>query len=120
VFLEVVLRDDEVGHGWNGRFGELPGGVESRSPSVPCKKKGVPVQTLSSTLVERVQAFVQNDDSPIEWGSPLLSTTPTPVAIRQLAVQLASAEQALREIALEVQKLASEVRDLSAQAGREV
>jgi hypothetical protein len=77
------------------------------------------VQTLSSTLVERVQAFVNNDDAPVEWGSPLLSTTPTPVAIRQLAAQLAGVEQALRAIALEVEKLASEVRDLSAQADSE-
>jgi hypothetical protein len=73
------------------------------------------VQTLTSTLVERVQAFVQNDDDPIEWGSPLLSTTPTPVAIRQLAVQLAGAEKALQEIALEVEEMRQEVQHLSAQ-----
>ena len=73
------------------------------------------MQTLTSTLVERVQAFVQNDDDPIEWGSPLLSTTPTPVAIRQLAVQLAGAEKALREIALEVEEMRQEVQHLSAQ-----
>jgi hypothetical protein len=63
------------------------------------------METLTGTLVERVQAFVGPDRSPIEWGSPLLSTTPTPVAIHQLAVQLAALQEAVREIAADVHKL---------------
>ena len=63
------------------------------------------MESLSSTLVERVQAFVQPDRSPVEWGSPLLSTTPTPIAIQQLATQLAALQEAMHEIALEVHAL---------------
>src|SRR5205085_1004547 len=42
-----------------------------------------------------------------EWGSPHLSTTPTSLAIQELAVQVEALEVAVREIALEVQKLSS-------------
>jgi hypothetical protein len=73
------------------------------------------VEILTSTLVERVQAFVQNGGEPIEWGSPLLSTTPKPVAVHHLAVQLAAAEKALVDIALDVQALAVQVQKLAAQ-----
>ena len=72
------------------------------------------MESLTGTLVERVQASVQGSDAPIEWGSPLLSTTPKPVAIQQLALQLVRTEKALGEIAREVQALAGEVRELAA------
>jgi hypothetical protein len=73
------------------------------------------VEILTSTLVERVQAFVQNGDEPIEWGSPLLSTTPPSAALHQLEVQLAAAEKALVDIVLDVQALAVQVQKLAAQ-----
>lgn len=74
------------------------------------------METLTSPLVERVQAFVQGNDAPVEWGSPLLATTPAaPLAVRLLAAQLAGAEKALRESALEVQRMALEVQELEAQ-----
>jgi hypothetical protein len=71
------------------------------------------VENLTSALTERVQSSIQGSDAPIEWGSPLLSTTPTPVAIQQLALQVARAEKALGEIALEVQAIARDVRELA-------
>lgn len=73
------------------------------------------MELLNNTLVERVQAFVPNRDEPVEWGSPLLSTTPTPAAAHRLGAQLAAAEKALVEIALDVQALALQVQKLAAQ-----
>jgi hypothetical protein len=72
------------------------------------------VDTLNSRLVERVQAFVENKDEPVEWASPLLTPQPTPVAER-LAAQLAAAEKALVDIAVDVQALAVQVQKLAAQ-----
>ena len=69
------------------------------------------METLTDTLVERVQVLVGPDRSPIEWGSPLLSTTPTPVAIQQLAIQVAALQEAVREIAADVHKLTVTARD---------
>jgi hypothetical protein len=43
-----------------------------------------------------------------EWGHPLVSTTPTSVAIRDLALRVEALEEALREIALETQKLSKQ------------
>jgi hypothetical protein len=60
------------------------------------------------TLVERVDKLVQTGKAPLEWGSPLLSTTPTSVAVRELAAQVEALENAVREIALEVQKLSAQ------------
>jgi hypothetical protein len=41
-------------------------------------------------------------------GNPLLSTTPTSVAVRELAAQVEALPDAVREIALEVQKLSAQ------------
>jgi len=60
------------------------------------------------TLVERVDKLVQAGKAPIEWGSPHLSTTPTSLAVRELAAQVEALENAVREIALEVQKLSAQ------------
>ena len=38
-------------------------------------------------------------------GQPASSTTPTPLAIQQLATQMAALQEAMHEIALEVQAL---------------
>ena len=65
------------------------------------------MESLTDTLAERVNRLVGARKSP-EWGSPLLSTTPTSVAVQELATQVEALENAVREIALEVQKLAAE------------
>jgi hypothetical protein len=70
------------------------------------------VETLTSALVERVQASIEGNDAP-EWDSPLLSKTTTPVAIQELALQLSRAEKALAEVARDVQSIAQQVRELA-------
>ena len=62
---------------------------------------------LTDTLSERVDKLVQAGKVPLGWGSPLLSVTPTCIAIRQLAVQFEALENAVRAVALEVQKLSA-------------
>jgi hypothetical protein len=57
-------------------------------------------ETLTDTLVERMDTLVQ------AGREPLLSTTSTSVAIRELVARSEALEDVVREIALEVQKLA--------------
>ena len=66
------------------------------------------MKTLTDTLMERVAQLVPAQNSSPEWGSPLLSTTPTPIAIRELAVRTEALENVVREIALEVQRLSAQ------------
>ena len=66
------------------------------------------METLTDTLMVRVDNLVRVCDAPPEWGSPLLSTTPTSLAIRELAARTEALEKAVREIALEVQKLSAQ------------
>ena len=50
-------------------------------------------------------------DNLVEAGKePLLTTTPTSAAIRELAARIEALENALREIALEVQETAAHER----------
>ena len=65
------------------------------------------MKALTDTLVERVNDLIHGRDAPPEWGNPLLSATPTSLAIRELAVRTEALESAVREIALEVQKLSA-------------
>ena len=60
------------------------------------------METLTGTLLERVDKLIE-----AQKGQPLLSTTATPIAIAALAARSAALEQALREIAVEVQRLAA-------------
>jgi hypothetical protein len=62
-----------------------------------------PVETLTETLLERVNKLIEAQ----KGDEPLLSTTPTPVTIGELAARSQGFEQALREIAVEVQKLSA-------------
>jgi predicted sugar kinase len=64
------------------------------------------METLTNTLIERVEELVHARNAP-EWGNPLLSTTPTSLAVRELAVRTEALENAVREIALEVQRLSA-------------
>lgn len=61
----------------------------------------------TDTLIGRVNALIQTGKEPLEWGSPQLSTTPASLAVRELAAQVEAIESAVREIALEVQKLST-------------
>lgn len=65
-------------------------------------------EPLADTLIERVDKLVHARNAPLEWGDPLLSTTPTSLAVRELAVRTVALENAVREIALEVQKLSAQ------------
>ena len=51
--------------------------------------------------------LVQASNARPEWGSPQLSVTPTSIAIRELAAEIEALQSAVREIALEVQKLST-------------
>jgi hypothetical protein len=62
----------------------------------------------TDTLVKRVDELVHAGKAPPEWGNPQLSTTPDSVAIRELAAQTEALQIAVREIALEVQKLSAQ------------
>ncbi|HWN20684.1 MAG TPA: hypothetical protein VNP93_01820 [Gaiellaceae bacterium] len=66
------------------------------------------METLTDALIERVNKLVHAREAPPEWGNPLLSTTPTSLAVRELAVRTEALENALREVALEVQKLSAQ------------
>jgi hypothetical protein len=66
-----------------------------------------PLETLTDTLMKRVDELVQPSKPELEWGSPLLSTTPTSIAIHELAVRTEALANAVREIALEVHKLSA-------------
>ena len=66
------------------------------------------MESLTDTLIERVEKLVPPKKPPHEWGSPVLSTTPTPLAIQDLALRLEALENAVREIALEVHNLSNE------------
>jgi len=65
------------------------------------------VETLTGTLLERVDKLVRAAKTTVEWGDPRLSVTPTSVAIPQLVAQIEALESAVREIAVEVQKLSA-------------
>ena len=61
-----------------------------------------PLETLTDTLIERVDKLVR------AGKRPLLSVTPTSVAVQVLAARTEALEHAVREIALEVQKLSAQ------------
>jgi hypothetical protein len=67
------------------------------------------LETLTDSLMERVDKLVQaGKGAPLEWGSPLLSVTPPSIAVRELAAEIEALKSAVREIALEVQKLSAQ------------
>lgn len=63
---------------------------------------------LVDTLTERVDALLPAREVPPGWGSPHLSATPIPLAVCELAATVAALEEAVREIALEVDRLSRE------------
>ena len=63
------------------------------------------------TLAEDVDELIPPpSERPLVWGNALLSTTPTSMAIEDLAIRMVALENAVREIALEVQRLLDEHR----------
>ena len=60
------------------------------------------METLTGTLIERVDELVE------ARKRPLLSTTSTAAAVGELAARTEALENAVREIALEVQRLSGE------------
>ena len=70
-------------------------------------EKGSSGESLTDSLTDRVERLL-HPSKPLEWGHPLVSTTPTSVAIDDLTRRTEALENALREIALEVQKLSGE------------
>jgi hypothetical protein len=65
-------------------------------------------EASTDSLTERLEKLVQARTAPLEWGNALLSTTPTSLAIRDLAERTEALEAAVRDIALEVQKLSAQ------------
>jgi hypothetical protein len=76
--------------------------------ALTCQQREGVLETLTDNLIERVDTLIQASKAPREWGSPLLSTTPTSFAVRELAMQVEALENAVREIASEVQKLSAQ------------
>jgi hypothetical protein len=64
-----------------------------------------PVETVTDRLVEHVEELVHPIERPLVWGNPLLSTTPTPLAVHDLALRVEALEAAVREIARDLQRL---------------
>jgi hypothetical protein len=65
-------------------------------------ERRAPLESLTDSLIERVDTRVKASKR------PLLSTTPDSVAVRELAAQVNALENAVRQIALEVQKLSAQ------------
>jgi predicted sugar kinase len=63
-------------------------------------KRSAPSETLTGTLLERVDKLVQAH-------KPLLSTAPLSDAVGELVLRIDALEKAVREIAHEVQKLSA-------------
>ena len=61
-------------------------------------------ETSTETLTERVDKLLQPCNRPLEWGHPGSDTTPTSLAVKELAAQTRALEKAMREIAREVQR----------------
>jgi hypothetical protein len=65
-------------------------------------KRSASSEDLTGTLLERVDKLVQDNKQ------PLLSTTPMSDAVGELVERTEALEKAVREIALEVQKLSGQ------------
>ena len=61
----------------------------------------------TASFIERVDQLARAREAP-EWGSPHLSVTPTTVAVRRLAAEVAALEDVVRDLALELQRLTGE------------
>lgn len=64
-----------------------------------------PTESLTDTLIERVDTLIHGHNAPLEWGNPLLSSTPRSLAVQNLAIRTEALEKAVLELAREFQKL---------------
>jgi len=86
-----------------------PLGEQSPVPvETPSRHRKGGLGTVADTLIERFDELVEPSERPLVWGNPLLSATPTSMAVRDLAVRVEALEKAVREIAVEVQRLLDE------------
>jgi len=73
---------------------------------VPSSRSGRSLlESVSNTLLERVEELIHPHKASPAWGSPHLSVTPLSVAVPQLAAEVAALQAAVREMALEIQRL---------------
>ena len=75
--------------------------AETTPPSAETSREEYRLETVTDTLIDRIDDLLEAD------REPLLTTTPTSIRIRELAARNESLEKAVREIALELQRLAS-------------
>ena len=105
--MQISESTDAV---WHYRRDDLHARLPNR------KRKVVRLETSVHTLAEYVDSvhtlaeYVDElipppSERPLVWGNALLSTTPTSMAIEDLAIRMVALENAVREIALEVQRL---------------
>lgn len=66
------------------------------------------METPRNTLVDRVEELDKRGGRPLVWGNPLLTVTPRSLAIRDLAVRVVALEDALRDLALQVEQLSTD------------
>ena len=66
------------------------------------------METLTGTLLDRVNRLLPAADAQREWGNASLSTTPTSLAVQDLAGRVEALENAVRELAREVERLSTE------------
>jgi predicted RNase H-like nuclease (RuvC/YqgF family) len=68
------------------------------------------MESLEGTLTERVEAHISvHHPAEPEWGSPHVTTTPLSLRVENLVREVAHLEEAVREIAREVQRLSRDV-----------
>jgi hypothetical protein len=64
--------------------------------------------TAAQTLVERIEELLPRSDRKRVWGDPMLSMTPVPLSIHELALRTEALEEAVTEIAREVERLSTQ------------
>ena len=62
------------------------------------------MQPMSDTLLDRVKRLLPDKDAQPEWGNPMLSTTPSRLALHNLAMRVEALEEAVRQLASEVEQ----------------
>lgn len=65
------------------------------------------MEALKDPLIDRVTKLVEASTAPPEWGDPHLASTPKSLAIGELARELDALRDAIKEIAVELQKLST-------------
>ncbi len=99
------VRPATRGHAQIGFLPYLLGITLAMTVANDCERESPREDMPTDSLMERVERLVHPGKRAFEWGHPRLSTTPTRVAIHDLALRIEALEHAVREIALEVQTL---------------